>query len=78
MKKVMVTADEGSYTTLFAATAKQVRGYPKLYKGQYMEPVGRVVVPHTFLENDEQSRGLWSMTAREVNTHLARPSVPRF
>lgn len=72
MKKIMTTADKGSYTTLFAATAKQVQDCPNFYKGQYMEPIGRVVVPHAVLENEEQPRGLWGMTTREINTYLVR------
>lgn len=69
MRRVMVSEDEGSFTTLFAATSKTVLSTAR-YKGRYMEPIGQVMPSHPVTEDEEQVRGLWNNTAAEVARYV--------
>lgn len=70
MRRVMVSEDEGSFTTLFAATCKDVRESQELFKGRYMEPVGRLMSSHQVTKDQGQVSGLWNTTAAEVSKYL--------
>ncbi|KAH8812199.1 hypothetical protein F5884DRAFT_304945 [Xylogone sp. PMI_703] len=72
IRKTMMAPDEGSFTSLFAATAPQVSQKPEVYKGKYLEPVGEVKEPHTVTKNEEQVRAFWDTTAKEVNGYLTK------
>ena len=72
MRRVMLTEDEGSFTLLFAATAKEVRERPDAFKGKYLEPIGEVKPGHVVANDEEQVRGLWDNTSKEVNKFLAK------
>jgi NAD(P)-dependent dehydrogenase (short-subunit alcohol dehydrogenase family) len=74
-KGIMITPEKGSFNSLFAATAKVIRQMPDTYKGSYMEPVGRVVVPHPVVNDDKQTRALWDITTQEVNRYLVQNSL---
>ncbi|KAH8663193.1 daunorubicin C-13 ketoreductase [Ilyonectria robusta] len=72
MRRVMVTEDQGSFTLLFGATAKEVRQKPDVFKGKYLEPVGEVKSNHVVANDEKQVRGFWDNTTKEVNEFLAR------
>ncbi|KAF7561025.1 hypothetical protein G7046_g3116 [Stylonectria norvegica] len=70
MRRVLVSPDQGSFNSLFAATAKDIRDKSELYKGQYIEPIGQVHASHPVLKNDKQVRAAWDTTTTEVNKYL--------
>ncbi|KAH7176440.1 daunorubicin C-13 ketoreductase [Dactylonectria macrodidyma] len=72
MHRVMLSEDEGSFTILFAATAKDVRERPDEFKGKYVEPVGVVKPGHVVGKDEKQVQGLWDTTTNEVNKFLAK------
>ncbi|KAH7157993.1 daunorubicin C-13 ketoreductase [Dactylonectria estremocensis] len=72
MRRVMLGEDEGSFTLLFAATAKDVRERPDEFKGKYVEPVGEVKPGHVVGNDEKQVQGLWDTTTNEVNKLLAK------
>ncbi|KAJ1709699.1 carbonyl reductase [Aspergillus flavus] len=71
-----LTADEGAVTPLFAATAVEVRQDPERYKGRFLVPIDRVESPNPVANDDEQVKGLWGTTVKEVNKHLADNGLP--
>lgn len=71
MRQVMVSEDQGSFTTLFAAAAPQVRSDANRYKGSYIEPVGKVTPQHPVTNDKEQTSGLWDTTTAVVSEYLA-------
>jgi NAD(P)-dependent dehydrogenase (short-subunit alcohol dehydrogenase family) len=70
MRRIMISEDEGSFTSLFAATAKEIRDKPDLYRGKFLVPFGKVAPPHPVTENERQIQGLWDNTTKEVNRYL--------
>lgn len=72
MRRVMVSEDEGSFTTLFAATCKDVRDLEGEFKGRYMEPVGRVIPSHPVTNDQEQVQGFWNSTTTEVSKYMEK------
>lgn len=72
IRKMMFSEDEGSFTSLYAATAKDVREKPELYKGKFLMPYGEIVSPHRVTENRAQIQGLWLNTTTEVNKYLVK------
>ncbi|KPM35890.1 hypothetical protein AK830_g10672 [Neonectria ditissima] len=72
MRRVMLTEDEGSFTLLFGATAKEVREKPEAFKGKYLEPIGEVKPNHVVANDEKQVRGLWDNTSKEVNKFFAK------
>ena len=72
MRRIMISEDEGSFTSLFAATAKEIRNKPDLYRGKFLVPFGKVAPPHPVTENERQIQGLWDNTTKEVNRYLAK------
>ncbi|KAK7427383.1 hypothetical protein QQZ08_006152 [Neonectria magnoliae] len=72
MRRAMVTEDEGSFTLLFGAAAKEVREKPDAFKGKYMEPVGEVKAAHIVANDKKQVQGLWDNTSKEVNKYLVK------
>jgi NAD(P)-dependent dehydrogenase (short-subunit alcohol dehydrogenase family) len=71
-----LTIDQGAITSLFAATSKEVRKHSEKYKGQYLEPFGKVGVSHSVVHDKKQRMGLWSNTTSEVNKHLSKIGLP--
>ncbi|CAH0021435.1 unnamed protein product [Clonostachys rhizophaga] len=64
------TPDQGSYHSLWAATAKGPRqGFGK-FKGNYLEPIGVTTTQHPVMDDEEQRKGLWDVTTAEVNRFL--------
>ena len=82
VRTILVEADEGSFTSLFAATGKEVRQNEETYKGKYMEPVGKVLNPHPIVDDDTQSRTMWELTLKAVNEHITQkigaPALPEW
>ncbi|CEJ93758.1 hypothetical protein VHEMI09327 [[Torrubiella] hemipterigena] len=70
MKRVMVSEDEGSWNSLFAATAKDVQASPDKYRGQYLDVIGKVTPVPILERNEGQIEGLWEVTTDEINKHL--------
>lgn len=70
MRQVMVSEDQGSFTTLFAATALQVRSDADMYKGSYVEPVGKITPQHPVTKDKEQASGLWDTTTAVASKYL--------
>ncbi|EEU43339.1 uncharacterized protein NECHADRAFT_26779, partial [Fusarium vanettenii 77-13-4] len=62
MRRAMLELDEGSFTTLFAATAPEVWRKPEVYKGKYLEPFGEVKEPHRVSKDLNQVRAFWETT----------------
>ncbi|KAK2046229.1 daunorubicin C-13 ketoreductase [Colletotrichum somersetense] len=67
---VFLSVDQGAATSLFAATAREVRENSEKFKGKYLEPFGKVVTPHPVAKDKEQVRGMWDYTTTEVNKYL--------
>ncbi|CAH0038059.1 unnamed protein product [Clonostachys solani] len=65
-----LTPDQGSYHSLWAATAKEPRQSFGKFKGSYLEPIGVTTTQHPVLDDEEQRQGLWDVTTAEVNRNL--------
>ncbi|KAK1462398.1 daunorubicin C-13 ketoreductase [Colletotrichum cuscutae] len=66
-----LTVDQGAITSVFAATAAEVRENADKYKGRYLEPFGKIVTPNPVAKNEKQVRGMWEHTTVEANKYLA-------
>ena len=73
--RIMITDDEGSYTSLFAATEKQVRQHPEVYKGKYLIPFGKVAPAHPLANNPAHGKALWDTTTKELNAYFERQGL---
>jgi hypothetical protein len=62
----------GAVTSLFAATAKEVREEAGKYKGSYLVPYGKIGRKHPRARDAEQGRVLWELTQRAVDEYLAK------
>ncbi|GKT64222.1 daunorubicin C-13 ketoreductase [Colletotrichum tofieldiae] len=65
-----LSTDQGAVTSLFAATAREVRENSDQFKGKYLEPFGKVVTPNPVANDMEKVRGMWDNTTTEVNKYL--------
>lgn len=65
-----LSSKDGAITSLFAATAGQVRQNSEAYKGKFLTPFGKVASPHPVVENDLQVERLWETTISELNEQL--------
>lgn len=72
---VEISEDEGSFTTLWAATATEVKENPSTFKGKYAEPVGQLVDAHPAVEEQQQLEGLWEVTTKEINSYLTQHNL---
>ncbi|RSL98992.1 hypothetical protein CEP52_009978 [Fusarium oligoseptatum] len=72
IRRTMLDLDEGSFTTLFAATAPEVWRKPEVYKGKYLEPFGEVKEPHRVAKDLNQVRAFWETTTKEVEKYLSQ------
>lgn len=70
IRRMLMNDDEGSFNTVFAATAKEPRSKQDVYTGKYLEPIGQVASFHPIAKNDEQCRALWEVTTAEANKYL--------
>ncbi|KAF9057057.1 hypothetical protein BJ165DRAFT_1418204 [Panaeolus papilionaceus] len=57
-----ITADQGSYTSCFAAAAPVVRQNPDKYKGKYMIPYGVISQPSANARRTDLEEQLWETT----------------
>ena len=71
IRKMMVSPNKGSHTSLFAATAKDVSMRPELYKGKYLDSE-EVKEPHVVTKDKEQVSAFWDTTTKEVARYLAK------
>ncbi|OHX00073.1 daunorubicin c-13 ketoreductase [Colletotrichum incanum] len=70
-----LSTDQGAVTSLFAATAMEVRENSDKFKGKYLEPFGKVVTPNPVANETEKIRGMWDNTTTEVNKYLAEIGI---
>ncbi|KAL0958395.1 hypothetical protein HGRIS_000536 [Hohenbuehelia grisea] len=54
--------EEGAFTTLFAAASPQVASDKEQYKGQYLEPIGKLSKPSKLAEDPKLADELWTTT----------------
>ncbi|KAJ0325593.1 hypothetical protein COL5a_007404 [Colletotrichum fioriniae] len=66
-----LTVDQGAITSVFAATAAEVRENADKYKGKYLEPFGKIVTPNPVAKDEKQVKGMWEHTTVEANKYLA-------
>lgn len=59
-----MTADVGSYTTVFAAAAKEVVADKAKWKGAYMQPIARFGKSSKMATSEELAKELWETTER--------------
>lgn len=76
LRNTRISVPDGAITSVFAATAPEIRKSPSTYKGQYMVPYGKVEEPHALLKQDEQITGLWDNTEAEVNKYFKKNGLP--
>lgn len=66
-----LTVDQGAITSVFAATAAEVRENADKYKGKYLEPFGKIVTPNPVAKDEKQVKGMWEHTTVEANKYLS-------
>ncbi|KAI0052447.1 NAD-P-binding protein [Auriscalpium vulgare] len=74
---ISMTPDQGSYTSLFAATSARVAAERPQFKGAYLEPYGQIVSVKKMRKEAgdvELGKTLWATTERVVGGILARDS----
>lgn len=76
LRMSQITPDQGSYNSLWAATAIEPRLKMNLYKGNYIEPIGALSSVHPVVHDGVQARGLWDNTTAEVNEYLRQRGLP--
>ena len=76
MSLAQLTAERGSYHTLWAATAADVRERRQEYGGRYLEPIGQISASHSILSDTAQLSALWRTTTTEINKQLATLGYP--
>lgn len=62
MKHFFKTPDQGSYNLLIAAASADVRSKSDIYKGAYLEPVGKVGRPSKSACDEKLGEELWKTT----------------
>lgn len=70
MRALFATPDTGAITSLFAATAPEVREKEAEFKGQYLVPYGKIGVPHQAVKDRQVALDLWRTTRTEVNKYM--------
>lgn len=76
LKNFQISIEDGAATSLFAATAKQVRDEKSRFAGKYLEPGVKTTHPHVVLDDKKQVRGLWENTTTGVNKYLQKKGLP--
>ncbi|KDQ62505.1 hypothetical protein JAAARDRAFT_30410 [Jaapia argillacea MUCL 33604] len=61
-KLFFTTPDVGAHNSVFAAASSRIKEDPKLYKGAYLTPVGKVVLPSKQAQSAELAAELWNTT----------------
>ncbi|OLN95480.1 putative oxidoreductase C736.13-like protein 4 [Colletotrichum chlorophyti] len=59
-------AAKGADTTMFAATAKEVKEHSEHWKGRYLDGPGRIKTPSPKARDSVTARNLWNITAAAV------------
>jgi len=62
-----MSANEGSFTTLFAATSPEIRSHPGPFRGRYMVPYGKPSDTTRLGEDKQLARDLWVLSERLAN-----------
>lgn len=65
-----LTAEQGGYATVFAATSPVVKQNPEVYKGAYIAAYNRVKVPSKPALDDGLAADLWKCTEEIVEIGL--------
>ena len=75
VRKTFLSTDQGAVTTLFAATAPEIRSDPAKYGGKFLEPFGQLGIPHKVVEDRKQVEGMWGNTTKEVCIYLQKKGL---
>lgn len=65
-----ISAEQGAASSLFAATASQVRVNPDQYKNKLLLPVGKPSSLHPVVDDQKQAQGLWDIVTKELSRNL--------
>lgn len=76
LRRLQISIEDGAATSLFAATAKQVRDEKGRFAGKYIEPAIKITHPHVVLDDQKQVRGMWENTTVAVNKYLQKRGLP--
>ncbi|KZV69594.1 NAD(P)-binding protein [Peniophora sp. CONT] len=71
-----MTPEQGAYTTLFAATAPEVREEREKYGGKYLVPFGKVQRPKKGARGEKKARILWEATEKIMDDLLGKGGEP--
>lgn len=71
-----MTAEQGAYNPLFAATATDIKNDAPKYKGKFLVPVGKLETPNPVTKDKLQAKGLWENSVIEVNKWLTEKKLP--
>ena len=63
---MFATVPDGAYTSVFCAVNPVVRAEPKVYKGKYLIPMGKVAPPAPLGEDVQLGKELWELTEKVV------------
>ena len=66
MRLLFVSPEKGAWTSLFAATATQVRENPSTYKGKHIDAPEKVKVPSERAQDPKLAKTLWDTTRAVV------------
>lgn len=61
-KWVLLGAEEGAYTSLFAAASKTVGEKRQEYRATYLVPFGKITTPSSLARDAELGQALWKTT----------------
>jgi len=75
LKLVAVSPEMGATSSLFAATAAEVRQDKEAYKGRYLDEKGRVKTPHSKAQSPLVARDLWETTKAGVEDYLRKKNL---
>lgn len=71
-----MTPEQGAYTTLFAATAPEIREEREKYDGKYLVPFGKVQRPKKGARGEKKAKVLWESTERIMDDLLGQGGKP--
>jgi len=75
IKRIGLTARQGAFTTLFAATGPQVKANPKEYKGRYVRPYNRIRNGSNWSNDMNLAKDLWECSEELEEVCLRQPRV---
>ena len=61
-----MTPERGADTSVFAAVSPVIRANAGKYKGQYLVPFGKIVMPHASGQNAQFAKDLWETSEKQL------------